>query len=208
MILLCIEIGPRYCMQYASVRFRAEGPSGLKTGPSGIARPASAPKPGRPRSPTPVYNRASSAPPSAAGPASAGAGYCTTTDRSGSDRSTSNSRLAWVMAQTVCEKNRVRRSVPRSPDQVRGQALAYSVASSASSVADGPGEPRANSDGTPSSAVFFQAWIWLAWTPNRLDSSATSAVLAKRSQSHLRLEVSAVFLSYVRHRSPLATWPC
>ena len=114
MILLCIEIGPRYCMQYASVRFRAEGPSGLKTGPSGIARPASAPKPGRPRSPTPVYNRASSAPPSAAGPASAGAGYCTTTDRSGSDRSTSNSRLAWVMAQTVCEKNRVRRSVPRS----------------------------------------------------------------------------------------------
>src|SRR5476649_2184301 len=32
---------------------------------------------------------------------------------------------------------------------------------------------RANSDGTPSRAVFFQAWIWLAWTPYRLDSSAT-----------------------------------
>ena len=25
----------------------------------------------------------------------------------------------------------------------------------------------------PSNSVFFQAWIWLAWTPNLLDSSAT-----------------------------------
>jgi hypothetical protein len=32
---------------------------------------------------------------------------------------------------------------------------------------------RANSDAVPSSSVFFQAWIWLACTPNRLDSSAT-----------------------------------
>jgi len=48
---------------------------------------------------------------------------------------------------------------------------------------------RANSDGTPSSAVFFQAWIWLAWTPYRLESSATvpssrsadSATLALKS---------------------------
>src|SRR5208337_1311040 len=33
--------------------------------------------------------------------------------------------------------------------------------------------PRANSDAIPSSSVFFQAWIWLACTPNRPDSSAT-----------------------------------
>src|ERR1019366_3547885 len=33
--------------------------------------------------------------------------------------------------------------------------------------------PRANNDAVPSSKVFFQPWIWLAWTPNRLDSSAT-----------------------------------
>src|SRR3984957_2267863 len=32
---------------------------------------------------------------------------------------------------------------------------------------------RANSVAVPSSSVFFQAWIWLAWTPNLLDSSAT-----------------------------------
>src|SRR6202035_4917303 len=32
---------------------------------------------------------------------------------------------------------------------------------------------RANNDAVPSSKVFFQAWIWLACTPNRLDSSAT-----------------------------------
>ena len=35
-----------------------------------------------------------------------------------------------------------------------------------------PPEVRVNSDPIPSSKVFFQAWIWLAWTPNRLDSSA------------------------------------
>jgi hypothetical protein len=33
------------------------------------------------------------------------------------------------------------------------------------------------------------------------------SVLAKRSQRCLRLEVYTVF-SYVRHRSPLAVWPC
>src|SRR5271166_6597459 len=34
-------------------------------------------------------------------------------------------------------------------------------------------DPRAKSDAMPSSNVFRHAWIWLACTPNRLDSSAT-----------------------------------
>src|SRR6202035_1321003 len=38
-------------------------------------------------------------------------------------------------------------------------------------LADGLSRP--NSAAVPSSSVFFQAWIWLACTPNLLDSSAT-----------------------------------
>ena len=95
----------------------------------------------------------------------------------------------------------------KSRSTVNSPILAYSNASRASSAADateGSAALRANSDGTPSSAVFFQAWIWLAWTPYRLDKLRHRAILAERRQCHLGLEVNTVFLSYIRHRLPFA----
>src|ERR1039458_5432042 len=100
-------------------------------------------------------------------PAFAGAGYCATTGRAGSSWSTSASRSGRVIAQTFCEKSRSTVSWP---------IFSYSGAITASSAA-APSFPlawlRTNSEAVPSSSVFFHAWIWLACTPNRLDSSAT-----------------------------------
>src|SRR6202163_3061786 len=64
----------------------------------------------------------------------------------------------------------------KSRSMVNWPIFSYSGASWASSAA-APSFPwpllRANSDAVPSSSVFFHAWIWLACTPNRLESSAT-----------------------------------
>jgi hypothetical protein len=57
-----------------------------------------------------------------------------------------------------------------------------SRASSAEAAPDGPALPLVNSEPTPSITVFFQAWIWLACTPYRLDSSAT--VLSSRTTAN------------------------
>src|SRR5271157_3844742 len=51
----------------------------------------------------------------------------------------------------------------------RGASCASLAAASSFPLED----PRAKSDAMPSSNVFRHAWIWLACTPNRLDSSAT-----------------------------------
>src|SRR5271165_5579407 len=64
----------------------------------------------------------------------------------------------------------------KSRSTVNWPIFSYSGASRASSVA-APSFPlallRANRDAVPSNSVFFHAWIWLACTPKRLDSSAT-----------------------------------
>src|SRR5271165_4677535 len=64
----------------------------------------------------------------------------------------------------------------KSRSTVNWPIFSYNGASCASSAA-APSFPlallRANSVAVPSSSVFFQAWIWLACTPNRLESSAT-----------------------------------
>src|ERR1700722_10062951 len=64
----------------------------------------------------------------------------------------------------------------KSRSTVSWPIFSYSGASKASSAAaplTAPTLLRANNEAVPSSNVFFQAWIWLACTPNRLDSSAT-----------------------------------
>src|SRR5450631_1376175 len=64
----------------------------------------------------------------------------------------------------------------KSRSTVSWPIFSYSGASRASSPAAPLAAPallRANNEAVPSSNVFFQAWIWLACTPNRLDSSAT-----------------------------------
>src|SRR5689334_8831681 len=63
----------------------------------------------------------------------------------------------------------------KSRSTVSWPIFSYSGASCASLASPWPtvAFSRANSDAVPSSSVFFQAWIWLACTPNRLDSSAT-----------------------------------
>src|SRR5580698_3114785 len=64
----------------------------------------------------------------------------------------------------------------KSRSTVSWPIFSYSGASRASSAAaplTTPALLRANNEAVPSSKVFFQAWIWLAWTPNRLDNSAT-----------------------------------
>src|SRR5580658_105279 len=64
----------------------------------------------------------------------------------------------------------------KSRSTVSWPIFSYNGASWASSAAAplaAPAWPRANNEAVPSGSVFFQAWIWLACTPNRLDSSAT-----------------------------------
>ena len=70
------------------------------------------------------------------------------------------------MAQTFCKKIPLHRQFADLLIQ-RGQLRLVAAASSAVAC------PRANSDAVPSINVFFHAWIWLACTPYRLDSSAT-----------------------------------
>src|ERR1017187_3969591 len=64
----------------------------------------------------------------------------------------------------------------KSRSTVSCPIFSYSGASCASSAA-APSFPlawlRVNREAVPSSRVFFHAWIWLACTLNRLDSSAT-----------------------------------
>src|SRR5665213_2376577 len=64
----------------------------------------------------------------------------------------------------------------KSRSTVSWPIFSYSGANRVSSAVaplTAPALPRANNEAVPSSKVFFQAWIWLACTPNRLDSSAT-----------------------------------
>src|SRR5258708_18932431 len=64
----------------------------------------------------------------------------------------------------------------KSRSTVNWPIFSYKGASNASSAVTpfaAPALLRANNEAVPSSKVFFQAWIWLACTPNRLDSSAT-----------------------------------
>jgi hypothetical protein len=69
---------------------------------------------------------------------------------------------------------------------------------------DGPALPLENSEPTPSITVFFQAWIWLACTPYRLDSSAT--VLSSRTAANatFALKSTPCFLRTFAIRNP---WP-
>src|SRR3954447_8013742 len=63
----------------------------------------------------------------------------------------------------------------KSRSTVNWPIFSYNAATCASSAAASAFPlvwPRVNSDAVPSSKVFFHAWIWLACTPNRLDSSA------------------------------------
>ena len=103
-----------------------------------------------------------------------------------------------LMAQTFCEKNPAPPSVGRS---------------SHTTGPSGPRPPRRRhsprpcsartSDAVPSSRVFFQAWIWLACTPNRLDKFGDRAFLPDRRQRDLRLELRTVLLPSIGHVSPL-----
>src|SRR5665213_3933910 len=64
----------------------------------------------------------------------------------------------------------------KSRSTVSWPIFSYSGANRVSSAVaplTAPALPRANNEAVPSSKVFFQTWIWLACTPNRLDSSAT-----------------------------------
>src|SRR6202042_2030987 len=64
----------------------------------------------------------------------------------------------------------------KSRSTVSSPIFSYSLANRASSaraLSGAPLLPLTNSEPTPSMTVFFQACIWLAWTPNRLDNSAT-----------------------------------
>ena len=62
----------------------------------------------------------------------------------------------------------------------------------------------ANSDAIPSSRVFFQAWIWLECTPNRLDISATVPSSRTAASATFALNAGLCFFRVfaMSHRRP------
>src|SRR5271166_5562745 len=95
----------------------------------------------------------------------------------------------------------------KSRSTVSSPIFSYSLASRASSAAapsDAPVLPRANSKPTPSRTVFFQAWIWLGWTPYRLDSSATVPSSRTAASATFALKSTPCFLRTFAICNP---WP-
>src|SRR5271166_5036009 len=85
----------------------------------------------------------------------------------------------------------------KSRSTVSSPIFSYSLASRASSTAalsDAPLLPRVNSEPTPSRMVFFQAWIWLGWTPYRLDSAATVPSSRTAANATFALKSTPCFL--------------
>src|SRR6202035_3093881 len=64
---------------------------------------------------------------------------------------------------------------------------------------------RANNDAVPSSKVFFHAWIWLACTPNRLDSSATVPSSRTAASAIFALNSGLCFFRILDRSHPRAT---
>src|SRR4051794_22893156 len=63
----------------------------------------------------------------------------------------------------------------KTPPPVNCPIFSYNSDILGPSAGSGVALPASNTPGAPSSRAFFQAWIWLECTPNRLDSSATVA---------------------------------
>ena len=85
----------------------------------------------------------------------------------------------------------------KSRSTVHSPIFSYSLANRASSAAaasEAPPVPLANSEPTPSITVFFQAGIWLAWTPYRLDNSATVQSSRTAANATFALKSTPCFL--------------
>src|SRR3954452_5275966 len=63
----------------------------------------------------------------------------------------------------------------KSRSTVNCPIFSYNSDTLGPSACSGVALPASNTPDAPSSRAFFQAWIWLECTPNRLDSSATVA---------------------------------
>ena len=94
----------------------------------------------------------------------------------------------------------------KSRSTVSWPIFSYKGASWASTVVVSVIPPllRANKDAVPSGNTFFQAWIMLACTPNRLESSATVPSCRIAANATFALNAAPCFLRVFAIRYP---WP-